>query len=327
MLAFRVKRFFLRLMHRYEHWLEYTFWQTTINMVPDLMWYKNIDGIHLEVNNALAKTVGKTVEDCRGQRHGYIWGLSPDEYEKGEFACNESDRQVIESGHLCLGGEQVLDNGELRDLKTYKTPLFDKEGKIFGTAGVAQDITLLNRYHQKILDMAHKDELTGLANRRFFYEYLAEHRKKQTICIFSVDLDHFKYVNDTYGHKAGDEALKVVSSVLGDSFPGALVCRFGGDTVVRTGGDEFLVLQLGTIDLSEANLLARDFLNRVHIAFGTEKKFGKLSASVGIALTEDADFPIDELVRRSDEALYAAKEAGRNCVRLYDEIPHSQSAG
>ncbi|MBQ7515515.1 MAG: diguanylate cyclase [Schwartzia sp.] len=316
MLAFRVKRFFIRLVHRYEHWLEMTFWQTTINMVPDLVWYKNLDGLHLEINEALANTVGKTRDDCRGQRHGYIWGLSPEEYEKGEFACKESDKQVIDSGHLNVGEEQVLENGELRDLRTYKTPLFDKEGHIFGTAGVAQDITLLNRYHQKILDMAHKDELTGLANRRFFYEYLAEHRKRQTTCVMSLDLDHFKHVNDNYGHKAGDEALKIVGNVLRDCFPGALVCRFGGD--------EFLVLELGGVTLEGAEAGAKEFLNRLRIAFGSEKKFEGLSSSVGIALTEDNDFPIDELVRRSDEALYAAKDAGRNCVRLYDRLEHKQ---
>ena len=59
---------------------------------------------------------------------------------------------------------------KMRDFRTYKTPVFDRDENIIGTAGVAQDITLLNRYHKKILDMAHKDELTGLSNRRFFYK-------------------------------------------------------------------------------------------------------------------------------------------------------------
>ncbi len=316
MLAFRVKRFFIRLVHRYEHWLEMTFWQTTINMVPDLIWYKNIDGIHLEVNEALAKTVDKTREDCRSQRHGYIWGLSPEEYEAGEFACRESDQQVIDCGHICIGEEQVLEHGEMRDLRTYKTPLFDKEGAIFGTAGVAQDITLLKRYHQKILDMAHKDELTGLANRRFFYEFLAENRKKQSTCVLTVDLDNFKYVNDTYGHKAGDEVLKVVSNTLEESFPAALVCRFGGD--------EFLVLMLGSAKLQKAKELAEEFRKRLQLCMSSEKKFMRITASIGIASTEDTEFPIDELVRRSDEALYEAKNTGRNRVCVYDEMEHKK---
>ncbi len=105
-----------------------------MNMVPDLAWYKNLGGLHLEVNGVLARTVGKTVEDCRGQRHGYIWGLKPEEYEEGERVCLESDKKVVDSGKLMIGAEQVLDNGEMRDLKTFKTPVFDKEGNIIGTA-------------------------------------------------------------------------------------------------------------------------------------------------------------------------------------------------
>lgn len=309
LLAFRWSRTAEELWRRYHAWLVYTFWQTTLNMVPDLMWYKNVDGLHLEINDALAKTVGKEKDDCRGKRHGYIWGLSPEEYEKGEFACHESDRQVMESGELVIGAEQVLDNGELRDLRTYKTPLFDKEGKIFGTAGVAQDITLLNRYHKKILDMAHRDELTGLANRRYFYEYIQEFRKKQAVCVFSIDLDHFKQVNDTYGHKAGDEALRAVSEVMKGSFPSTgLACRFGGD--------EFLVLLLGNLSANEARSIAENFMENLRELFSAQKKFSVLTASVGIAVTHDIDCAIDDLIKASDAALYEAKEAGRNCVRV-----------
>ncbi|MBQ8698587.1 MAG: diguanylate cyclase [Schwartzia sp.] len=295
------------IWRRCHAWLIHNWWQTTLNMVPDLMWYKNLAGLHLEVNNALARTVGKTVADCRGQRHGVVWGLKPEEYEEGERVCLESDMRVVQSGKLNIGAEQVLDNGEMRDLKTFKTPVFDKDGNIIGTAGVAQDITLLNRYHKKILDMAHKDELTGLSNRRFFYEYIAEYRKNQAGCIFSVDLDHFKEVNDTYGHKVGDDALKAVSEVLKFSFPTGVVCRFGGD--------EFLVLFLGSLSNDAAKDMAEVFLARLRERFQSQEQFRRLTGSVGIAISHDMHYPIDELIKESDTALYAAKAAGRDCVR------------
>ena len=301
-----------RIWRRYQAWLIHNWWQTTMNMVPDLAWYKNLGGLHLEVNGALARTVGKTVEDCRGQRHGYIWGLKPEEYEEGERVCLESDKKVVDSGKLMIGAEQVLDNGEMRDLKTFKTPVFDKEGNIIGTAGVAQDITLLNRYHAKILDMAHKDELTGLSNRHYFYEYIAEYRKNQAVCIFSVDLDHFKDVNDTYGHKAGDEALKATSEVLKCSFPTGVVCRFGGD--------EFLVLLLGSLSCDAAKNMAEHFLGKLRQRFQAQDQFKNLTGSVGIAISHNIHYPIDELIRESDAALYLAKESGRNCVRTAWEM-------
>ena len=295
-----------RIWRRYHAWLIHNWWQTTLTMVPDLMWYKDINSIHLEINRALAETVEKTVEECRGQRHGYIWGLKPEEYEEGERVCLESDMKVVTSGKLMIGAEQVLDNGELRDLRTYKTPVFDKDGVIIGTAGVAQDITLLNRYHAKILDMAHKDELTGLSNRRYFYEYISEYRKNQTTCIFSIDLDHFKEINDTYGHKAGDDALKITGEVLRVAFPGSVVCRFGGD--------EFLVLLLGSISEDAAKNMAEMFLEKFRNRVRSDEHFSKLTASVGVAISHDMNHPIDSLVRESDLALYEAKDAGRDCV-------------
>ena len=195
---------------------------------------------------------------------------------------------------------------KMRDLRTYKTPVFDRDGNIIGTAGVAQDITLLNRYHKKILDMAHKDELTGLSNRRFFYEYVNEYRKNQAVCIFSIDLDHFKTINDTYGHKVGDDALKAVGEVLKLAFPTAVVCRFGGD--------EFLVMLLGSLSNEAAKNMAEVFLARLRKRCHAQEEFRCLSGSVGIAISRDMHYPIDDLIKESDTALYAAKNAGRDCV-------------
>ncbi len=297
-----------QIWRRYRAWLIHNWWQTTLNMVPDLMWYKDLAGLHLEVNEALAGAVGRPVEDCRGKRHGYIWGLKPEEYEEGERVCLESDMKVVTLGKRTVGAEQVLQNGEYRDLKTYKTPVFDKDGAIIGTAGVAQDVTLLNRYHRKILDMAHKDDLTGLSNRRYFYEYVSEYRKHQAVCIFSIDLDHFKEVNDTYGHKVGDEALKAAGEVLKASFPTGVVCRFGGD--------EFLVLLLGSLSNETAKNMAEIFLQNLRKRFRAQEEFQNLTGSVGIAVSHDIDYSIDDLVRESDDALYTAKQAGRDCVRV-----------
>ena len=154
--------------------------------------------------------------------------------------------------------------------------------------------------------MAHKDDLTGLSNRRFFYEYVSEYRKNQAVCIFSIDLDHFKSVNDTYGHKAGDEALKAVGEVLKAAFPTGVVCRFGGD--------EFLVMLLGSLSEEAAKNMAEVCLDRLRERFHEQEQFRKLSGSIGIAISHDIHYPIDELIKESDSALYAAKKAGRDCV-------------
>ena len=139
-----------------------------------------------------------------------------------------------------------------------------------------------------------------------------KYRKNQAVCIFSIDLDHFKAVNDTYGHKVGDEALKAVGEVLQVSFPTGVVCRFGGD--------EFLVMLLGSLSHDEAKNIAELCLERLRARFREQEQFQKLSGSIGIAISHDIQYPIDELIKESDAALYAAKEAGRDCVRAAWEM-------
>ena len=147
-------------------------------------------------------------------------------------------------------------------------------------------------------------------------QYIAEYRKNQAVCIFSVDLDHFKAVNDTYGHKAGDEALKATSEVLKCSFPTGVVCRFGGD--------EFLVLLLGSLSNDAARNMAEVFLVKLRERFQAQEEFRNLSGSVGIAISHNIRYPIDELIKESDAALYEAKSAGRDCVRTAWELEEAK---
>ncbi|BES73114.1 hypothetical protein RE428_41320 [Marinobacter nanhaiticus D15-8W] len=166
--------------------------------------------------------------------------------------------------------------------------------------------------NQRLQTMAYTDVLTGIANRRHFYD-LGErelHRLKldgRTAVLISLDLDHFKSINDSYGHEAGDEVLRqIVKPVLENMRPGDL---FG-----RVGGEEFLIL-LADVSESEAKSIAGRI--RAQIA-ATPIDYGGLvlhvTASFGIAKW-DQDCSLDALVRRADLALYAAKHAGRNRVQ------------
>nr|WP_315022493.1 diguanylate cyclase [uncultured Aminipila sp.] len=114
---------------------------TTIDSLPDLIWYKDVKGAHLKVNQSFCKTVGKAKEDITGRGHYYIWGLEPEEYEKGEYVCLETEEIVLKEKKTFLFDEKVKCNNEMRQFKTYKSPIFDDFGEAMGTVGIARDVT------------------------------------------------------------------------------------------------------------------------------------------------------------------------------------------
>lgn len=126
-------------------------WQTSqyleaaINSSPNLIWYKTKDGIHEKVNDSFCETVGKTKEQVQGQGHAYIWDV-----EQDDPACIESERAVMESGRTHISEEVIQAGGEQKVLSTYKSPLYDLDGTVMGTVGVALDVTLERAYAQEI---------------------------------------------------------------------------------------------------------------------------------------------------------------------------------
>ena len=169
----------------------------------------------------------------------------------------------------------------------------------------------LFEYQSAILGMAHNDALTGLANRRHFQEYVGGLGERRFVFI-SLDLDHFKEVNDTWGHQTGDAALLILAELLKSSFHDGLN--------VRMGGDEFLVVLSGKLDLAVVEERLQSFMNQLVAVYHSDPALEKLTVSAGIACSVESDEPVDVLLQKSDTALYQAKTAGRSCYRVYDEL-------
>ncbi len=299
-----------QLKARKDAWMEHNYWQTTINSSPDLIWYKDKIGAHLEVNDAFCEVVGKDKDDIRGRGHYYIWGLTKEEYEKGEFVCNETEEAVMNAGKAMVFDEHVLSkNNGMRELRTYKSPLFDEDGTILGTVGVAMDVTTENEYRKKVLAMAQHDRLTGLPNRRYFYEYVKEHENEKN-CLISLDIDNFKQFNDSFGHKIGDEVLVLFAATLHEAFSHGFVTRFGGD--------EFLVLYVGKHDAETIRQAVRTFHDTLRER-SQNMKSGIISATVGLAFDPTGSLPIDKLYQRSDQALYYAKGRSKGTDAEWNE--------
>jgi diguanylate cyclase (GGDEF)-like protein len=168
--------------------------------------------------------------------------------------------------------------------------------------------------HEQVKELAMKDALTGLYNRRVFDELLAvEMRRKalMPISLLLIDLDDFKKVNDTFGHPAGDEVLSTVGKILREG------CR-GSDLVARYGGEEFAVM-LPSTNSAVAFEIAQRLRTRIAgTIFVFNGKQLRLTASIGIAFTSGGrSDPITQLVSRADEALYRAKNNGKNSTIIY----------
>jgi diguanylate cyclase (GGDEF)-like protein len=163
--------------------------------------------------------------------------------------------------------------------------------------------------------LAFHDALTGLPNRALFANRL-EHalarvrRGEERIALLYMDLDRFKYVNDTFGHPAGDELIREFSGRLQKILRSC-------DTVARLGGDEFAVIQTGVSGEAATVALCRRILEAVAEPFAVVGQEAFVGVTIGVAVAPDAASDASELVRKADIALYRAKSEGRNCYRIF----------
>jgi diguanylate cyclase (GGDEF)-like protein/PAS domain S-box-containing protein len=182
----------------------------------------------------------------------------------------------------------------------------------------------LHEAQDTLRTLAATDELTGLPNRRAILERLAEEtarsrRHGRPLCVGVLDVDHFKQVNDTFGHSVGDQTLCGVARAI-------RACMRREDAAARYGGEEFILVWPETGATG-----ARVAANRLRAMVAEQRFEGtahcpfSLSVSVGIAEYERSSESLDELISRADEALYAAKASGRNCVCVSQLVQRSES--
>jgi len=174
--------------------------------------------------------------------------------------------------------------------------------------------------------LAHRDPLTGLANRlslreRFDRDILQARQSGDLIALHFLDLDRFKAVNDNFGHPTGDALLQMVAGRLSH------VLR-EGDTAARLGGDEFVILQININEPSEAAILARRIVREISAPYRVDGRDLSIGASVGIALAPQDGVDLDHLAARADEALYQAKTTKRGTIGFWaPPRPLAQGAG
>ncbi len=197
--------------------------------------------------------------------------------------------------------------GESKTFEVNERAILDVFGNATGVLRIYRDVTNERKLEQRVIAAARTDYLTGLYNRRYFYEHVEEHRGNQPVTLITFDLDDFKNINDRYGHAAGDAALGMTAKMLREAFPDGFV--------VRWGGDEFVVALMGERSTERTEATVRALLAELAHESAADGNAWAATASAGIAATDDPALPIDALIRKSDEALYRAKREGASpCV-------------
>lgn len=274
-----------------------------IEQIDDTVVITNKYGIITYVNEAFSRHTGYTKE--------YILGKTPrilksNKHEEGVY--RELWEKILKGDVFRGTIVNVKKNGDLYYENKTITPLKDEKNSIIGFVSSGKDVTQERLLQQEIERIATIDKLTGLCNRHKFEELFVleaerSHRFSLPLSMIMIDIDHFKSVNDTYGHDIGDEVLKHLSKVVQ-----ANIRKI--DIFARWGGEEFLILCPGT-DLKYTRKLAEKLCGAVDNTLFPE--VNHVTISLGIATFEKGDTFL-ELFKRADQGLYSAKDHGRNQV-------------
>jgi diguanylate cyclase (GGDEF)-like protein/PAS domain S-box-containing protein len=275
---------------------------------PIFSFYAN--GQYAYVNRAFADGVGKRQDEIIGRT---IWDVfSKDEADKRfaavKWVFEHAERKVLEVRVPRPDGDRYY-------ITTVK-PIVDSAGRVSSVICISKEITERKRMEERLAHMAEYDALTDLPNRALFAERLLQgiamaKRDKTRLALMWLDLDNFKSVNDTFGHHVGDLLLRAAAKRMKEALRES-------DTVGRIGGDEFVVLLPIIKGDNDAVVVAETIRASLARAFELPECPGvEISSSIGIAIYPDHGKDDVQLMKNADQALYGAKEAGRNRTRIF----------
>jgi diguanylate cyclase (GGDEF)-like protein/PAS domain S-box-containing protein len=276
-----------------------------IESIPAMVAVWDMDMRYRLVNKAYVRWLGRHRRDVVGAKIGEV--LTDTEY-----------RRSAPWAMRALAGETVTYEKEYGDVDGKKhlsftyIPLHLKDGKIGGAVGVAHDITHHREENVRLMLLSERDPLTGLLNRAGFEKYLQNRSDSgdgASVAVLYIDLDHFKPINDRYGHATGDDVLREFAARL------QAIVR-PTDAVARLGGDEFGVVLAGVREPEHAAQVAQKVVEMARQPFVVRELALNIGASVGVAFDADAADGWRGLVARADVMAYQAKAKGRDQAAL-----------
>ncbi len=306
-----------------------------VNSSPDFIYTLDCDGRFTFVNDRVESLMGYRREDLVGQHYSLVIheeDIPRAEHIFNERRCGDRNARNIEIRLKCNPGVRRprLMNGRCKAVELTAMGMYDEEASPFerrfiGSYGVAKDVTDRKQAEETVHYQAYHDLLTGLPNRALFRDHLGlmlaqAKRTQQPLAVLSLDLDHFKLINDSLGHAIGDEMLLAVGARLRQ-------CLREGDTLARLGGDEFAVLLPTLASRSDVDHICRKIIQVLSKPVYLKGHEIYISVSIGACVApEDGDL-IDGLIRQAEIAMYQAKTAGRSRLQFWEsgmQAPYSE---
>ena len=286
--------------------------QAILENAPLGIWMVDAKGKVQFVNRGFCNSTG--IEESQFLAASHYADVMPPSVAKG---CIRSDQESCAQAtpHVSMESLPFVD-GRDHLLEITKVRLLNKDGSIRGIVGLAADVTERVEHQRQLEHIAHYDTLTGVPNRALLADRLVQalaraKRERGLTAVCYVDLDGFKQINDSFGHDAGDKVLVEVTRRIKEAVR-------EDDTVARLGGDEFVVLLVGLQAAEECVGSLHRMLERINQPIAVRGAVLNISASIGVALYPEDEEDADTLLRHADQAMYVAKQSGKNRYHLFD---------
>jgi len=299
----------------------------TLDSIGEAVLRTDVQGKVTYLNRKAEEMTGWSREEARGRPVEEVFRLiesvsGPADGNAAEMATQEE--QGTKGTADCTNCILVRRDGFECGIEHKVTPILDQDGNVTGTVVAFHDVSAARAKSLEMSHLAQHDALTDLPNRVLFNDRLtqaialAERQGKQLAVMF-VDLDHFKKINDSLGHDVGDKLLQSVAGRL-------MACVRRSDTISRLGGDEFVILLAQVEHAEDAAYSARKILRALAAPHIIDNKSLDINVSIGVSTYPSDGQDAEGLMNRADNAMYEAKEHGRNTYQFFRHEMHARLA-
>ena len=289
-----------------------TRYRSIFENAADGIYQTSPDGHYLNFNPALIKIYGyESADELRTAITDINRQLYVEPGKREEFVALMSSFGVVKN----FEAQAYHKSGEIIWISENAREVHDQHGRLLFYEGTVKDITERKMYEKELEYQSTHDALTGLPNRTLMTDRLQQFmgiadRDNKKVAVVFLDLDQFKFINDSMGHHTGDELLKIMAGRL-------LQCVRETDTVVRLGGDEFVLLITGQRRIEDISITMRKVLSSVAEPCLINGQEFIVSCSIGISVYPNDANDASELLRYADSAMYKSKQSGRNTFQFY----------
>ncbi len=294
--------------------------QVTLHSIGDAVIATDAKGAVQYLNPVAENLLGSTLAALRGRPLGVVFQTAD---ENDRYTGVDLAALCLEKGRLVrLPESSILSNhiGQEYAIRASAAPIHDLQNRISGVVIAFSDITETRRLTEQMAYQATHDALTHLPNRnllrdRLQHAIIRAQRTGQGLALLFVDLDHFKKVNDSLGHTAGDGLLRAVTARL-------LTCGRKEDTIARLGGDDFVFLLEDVQQEDRVAAFARKIVKTLESPFQVENHECFVTVSIGISLFPKDGEDVETLLKNADTAMYRSKDSGRDNIQFYAHDMH-----